>query len=265
VLVRVQKKGRRNAASAGGARAREEGLWQTQTIELALRVGARASEGRLRRWRRALLRRTKRHRPPGGRRGSRWKSADQNYVNGMRRTVRDAMNGLQDSGLFESQPTPCRARRRHTTGAFLWRPLEHRLVAGSRFRTGRYFRRPPARMIPQPQASKPPPPATVEVTTWDEGEPTVFMLALDERGERWAGTGPVPAHLETTRTSGNLEVWLVATFTWMHDGPSPNLGKIKVIGWWPDRYYILTPQGANTHCVGRGTSIIVRVPTRILT
>ena len=119
-------------------------------------------------------------------------------------------------------------------------------------------------MIPQPQATKRPPHPPVEVTTWDDREPTVFMLALDERGQPWAGTRAVPAHIETTRTASGLEVWLVATFTWTHDGPSPTLAKIRVIGLWPDRYYVLTPQ-APARCTGKGSSIIVRIPTRILT
>lgn len=104
----------------------------------------------------------------------------------------------------------------------------------------------------------------VDVAVCEGREPAVFMQAFDDRGARWAGMGPVPVHIETSRTSNYLEVWLVASFTWMHQGPSPKIATIRVIGWSPDSDYLLTPADAVTHCHGKGTSINVRIPARIL-
>jgi hypothetical protein len=105
----------------------------------------------------------------------------------------------------------------------------------------------------------------VDVATCEVREPAVFMQAFDDRGALWAGIGPVPVHIEANRTSNNqLEIWLVASFTWMHDGPSPKIATIKVIGWSPESDYLLTPADAVTRCHGKGTSINVRIPARIL-
>lgn len=104
----------------------------------------------------------------------------------------------------------------------------------------------------------------VDVAACEGREPAVFMQAFDDHGALWAGMGPVPVHMETNRTSNHLEIWLVASFTWMHDGPSPKVATIKVIGWSPDSDYLLTPADSEARCHGKGTSVTVRIPARIL-
>lgn len=95
-------------------------------------------------------------------------------------------------------------------------------------------------------------------------DPAVFMSAFDDHGAPWAGIGPVPAHLETNQTLSHLEIWFVASFSWMHDGPSPTIGKIKVTGWSPHHDFLLTPADSGTRCHGKGSAITVRIPARIL-
>jgi hypothetical protein len=93
-------------------------------------------------------------------------------------------------------------------------------------------------------------------------EPQVYLQALDECGAPWAGIPPRLARIETGL--GDEEIWLVAVFTLAGDGPSPIMAKIKVSGWQAHHDYILTPQSPKTRCEGKGTSIIVRIPTGIL-
>jgi len=119
-------------------------------------------------------------------------------------------------------------------------------------------------MVPLPHAAHLPPPSMVDVVACEGREPAVFMQAFDDRGALWAGVGQVPVHIETNRTSNHLEIWLVASFTWMHDGPSPEIATIKVVGWSPNSDYVLTPADSVTRCHGKATSITVRIPARIL-
>jgi hypothetical protein len=118
-------------------------------------------------------------------------------------------------------------------------------------------------MIPQPHGTLPPPRST-EIAASEDHEPAAFMRAFDERGAPWAGVSWVPAYVETSEISNGTEVWLIAAFTWMHDGPSPKIATIKVTGWSADNDFVLTPAASTTQCDGKGSSIIVRIPARIL-
>lgn len=119
-------------------------------------------------------------------------------------------------------------------------------------------------MIPQPHSTRLPPPSSVDVTVHEGGVPGVFMRAFDESGDPWAGAGRMPAHLEVSRTAIGWESCLVAAFTWMYDGPSPRIASIKVTGWSSDNDYVLTPAASMTRCDGNGSSLIVKIPTRLL-
>lgn len=119
-------------------------------------------------------------------------------------------------------------------------------------------------MVPQPHDVRFPPPPTGDVAACAGSEPAVFMQAFDDSGALWAGIGPVPAHIETNQASNQVELWLVASFVWMYDGPSPKIATIKVTGWSSDSDYLLTPSDLVTRCHGKGSAITVRVPARIL-
>ena len=108
------------------------------------------------------------------------------------------------------------------------------------------------------------PPTNVAVAQCEDPEAAVFMQAFDERGMPWANLAPVAARIETNRGARGIEVWLAASFTWLHEGPSPQIAQIKVSGWSSDHDYLVTPADPDTHCYGPGAAVNVKIPTRIL-
>jgi hypothetical protein len=93
----------------------------------------------------------------------------------------------------------------------------------------------------------------------DPEEPKLYMQALEEAPDGalvpWAGLGPLPARIEMHRG----QLWMIGTFPWDREGPSPQFFCAKVIGWRNGPELYTKPDGIDTRVCGKGTELHIHL------